>query len=111
MMNLNPRTEEAYQLFHNGILALSRAESQGIRVDVEYIQNKRAHLTRKIERLERQFGETKLFRHWQHTQKGNVNINSNSQLSHFLYDVKKLKAARETASGQGSTDEETLKTL
>lgn len=110
-MTVNPRTYDAYQLLHEGILALARAEQQGIRVDMEYIENKKAHLTRKIERLEGQFKETKLFLHWQHTQKGSVNIHSNSQLSHFLYDVKKLKVERETASGQGSTDEETLKSL
>jgi len=111
MMNLNPRTEEAYQLFHNGILALSRAESQGIRVDVEYIQNKRAHLTRKIERLERQFGETAFYKKWADTQKGIVNIHSHTQLSNYLYKIKRVRVLKETASGQGSTDEDTLKQL
>jgi DNA polymerase I len=110
-MNVNPRTYEAYQLLHDGTLALTRAEQQGIRVDLEYITNQKAHLTNKIERLERQFKETNLFKHWEHSQKGKVNIHSNSQLAHFLYDVKKLKKDKETESGQGSTDDDSLKGL
>jgi len=108
---MNPRTYDAYQLLHDGILALARAEQQGIRVDVNYIERKKEHMTRQIERMEEEFRQTNFFRHWQHATKGKVNIHSNTQLAHYLYDVKKLKAERETASGQGSTDEDTLKQL
>jgi DNA polymerase I-like protein with 3'-5' exonuclease and polymerase domains len=110
-MTVNPRTYEAYQLFHDGILALAKAEQQGIRVDVEYIQNKKSHLTRKIERLEKQFEETVFYKKWSDTQKGTVNIYSPTQLANYLYKTKRIKILKETASGQGSTDEETLKQL
>lgn len=110
-MILNPKTNEAFSLLMNGILALARVEQQGLRVDVEYIENKKVHLTRKIERLENQFKETKLFRHWQHTVGGNININSNAQLSNYLYKIKKVKVQKETYSGAGSTDEEALKAM
>ena len=110
-MKINPRTGDAYQLLHNGVLALARAEQQGIRVDMEYVETKKAHLTRRIDRLEEQFKQTNFYKHWQHTVKGTINIHSNLQLAHFLYNVKKLKVEKETASGQGSTDEETLKQL
>jgi DNA polymerase I-like protein with 3'-5' exonuclease and polymerase domains len=110
-MTINPRTSEAYQLFHEGVLAFARAEQQGIRVDLEYIESKKIHLTRKIERLEEQFKSTNFYKHWEHSTKGNININSNAQLSHFLYDIKKIKVERETDSGQGSTDDETLRQM
>jgi len=110
-MKVNPRTYEAYRLLHDGILALSRAEQQGIRVDIEYVENKKTHLTRKIERLESKFKGTNFYRHWEHSAHGKVNINSNAQLAHFLYVVKKLKPQKETDSGQGATDEEALKQL
>ena len=108
---INPRTQDAYQLFHNGILALSRAESQGIRVDVEYIQNKKNHLTRKIERLEQQFAETSFYSKWRDSQTGEVNIHSPTQLANYLYKIKRVRILKKTASGQGSTDEDTLKQL
>lgn len=110
-MNIHPRTKEAYQLFHDGILALCRAEQQGIRVDLEYIEGKKEHLARKINHLEEQFKQTTLFKHWQHTVKGNININSNAQLAHFLYGVKKIKPEKLTVSGQGSTDDEALQAM
>jgi len=110
-MQNNPRTDEAYRLFHDGILALCRAEQAGIRVDVEYVENKKNHLTRKIERLEHQFQDTKFYRHWQHSVGGKINIHSNQQLAHFLYDIKKITPPKETVSGQGATDEDALKTL
>jgi len=110
-MKYNPRTYEAYQLFHDGILALSRAEQAGIRVDLEYIDRKKDHLTRKIERLEERFKGSDFFKHWQHTVRGKVNINSNVQLAHFLYVIKKIKVEKETASGQGATDDEALQKM
>ena len=88
-MNINPRTREAYKLFHDGILALSRAEQAGLRIDVDYIEKKKTFLTKKIEHLENKFKQTSFFRHWQHSMKGRVNINSNAQLSAFLYTVKR----------------------
>lgn len=106
-MNIHPKTKYAYDLFHAGTLALSRAEQQGIRIDTEYCEKKKAHLTRKIDRMESIFKNTAFYRHWEHSM-GKVNINSNAQLSVYLYKIKKLKPAYTTTSGQGSTDEEAL---
>jgi DNA polymerase-1 len=110
-MILNPRTFEAYNLLHNGILALSRAEQQGIRVDTVYLERKKKQLTRRIDLLEEEFKDTKLYRHWEHTVHGKININSNTQLAHYLYNVKKIKIEKETVSGQGATDDEALKQM
>jgi len=110
-MNINPKTKEAYRLFHEGALAFARAERQGLRVDIEYIERKKRVLTRKIERLETEFKDSALFRHWQHTVRGKININSNPQLAYFLYKVKKIKIEKETYSGQGATDDEALRQM
>ena len=110
-MQINPKSSQAYQLLHNGTLALARAEQQGIRVDMEYAERKKQHLARKIEHLETRFRDTKFFRHWDHTTKNKVNINSGLQLANFLYNTKKLEPAHQTTSGGGSTDEEALRQL
>jgi len=111
-MNSYPsKSKEAYKLMHDGVLALARAERQGLRVDVEYVQTKKQHLTRKIERLEEQFKETKFYKHWDHSMRRHPNIYSNAQLAAFLYKVKKIKPPKETESGQGATDEEALLSL
>lgn len=108
---INPKSQQAYQLLHEGILSLQRAESQGLRIDVDYVTKKKAQLLRKMQSLEQEFKSSSFFRHWQHSSKSAVNINSHIQLSHFLYGVKKLKPEKLTDTGKGSTDEEALTKL
>jgi DNA polymerase I-like protein with 3'-5' exonuclease and polymerase domains len=116
-MQLHPNSNEAYELFNQGILALSRAEMQGFRVDVDYVKRKLEFLQRKHERTERKFKESDFYTDWQKHTKGNVNINSGPQLGEYLYNVKKLTPAKYTKGGKtgenkkGSTDEEALKQL
>jgi DNA polymerase I-like protein with 3'-5' exonuclease and polymerase domains len=110
-MKYNPRFEEAYQLLHDGILALSNAEQHGMRVDTEYLERKMRVLTKRIDKLEKEFRQTNFFRHWQHSTKGTINIYSNVQLATFLYKVKKIKIEKETTSGQGATDDEALRQM
>ena len=110
-MKVNPKTLDAYNLLHYGTLALAKAERTGIRVDIEYIERKKMFLTRRMKKIEEDFKKTKFFRHWEHSTKGTVNINSDIQLAQFLYGVKKIKPSRLTASGKGATDEEALREL
>ncbi len=110
-MEIKATSSDAYRLFHEGTLAFGRAEKQGIRVDIEYCENKKKHLTRKIERMELQLKKSKFYKDWQNCTKGPVNMNSNPQLSYYLYDVLKLKPVHETKSGKGATDEEALMQL
>jgi hypothetical protein len=110
-MNIHPKTKEAYQLMHEGVLALARAEQQGIRCDVTYLEKSKVRLTRKIERLENEFKDSDFFKEWQRSAKSAVNINSDKQLGDFLYGVKGIKPSKLTPSGKGSTDEEALSQL
>jgi intein/homing endonuclease len=115
-MNVNVNSPNAYKLLHEGILALSRAEQQGIRVDVDFVKSKQKHLTRKINRLEELFMATNFFKHWEHAMKGKVNIYSPIQLSTFLYKVKKLEPIKFTKNStdenpMGATDDEALTQL
>ena len=109
---IHPHTKEAYELFHKGVLAFARAEQQGMRIDVEYCQRKKDHLTRKVERAKAHLVESEFVREWTGAVgKHKVNLNSNPQLSHFLYKTKKIQPAKFTTTGQGSTDEEALSQL
>lgn len=111
MLKHQATTREACKLLFDGILALGRAERQGMRIDVDYCEKKKQHLSRKISRAEALFKETNFYKHWAHTRGGSVNLSSNAQLSHFLYKTKKLDPPKTTTTGQGSTDEEALKLL
>lgn len=110
-MNTTPNLQSAYMLLHQGILAFARAEQAGMRVDVEYCKRKKAHLTRKIATLEERFHSTNFYKHWRHVYGDKTNIGSDFQLSHILYNVRKIKPIKVTAGGRGSTDEDTLMQL
>jgi len=111
-MQINPQTSAAYKLLHNGVLALSRAEQQGIRIDLDYCNKAKEDLTTRIDSLEKALYDTNFYRHWLHSI-GNKkpNIYSNTQLSFYLYKTKKIEPVFTTKSGQGSTDEEALTEL
>ncbi len=101
----------AYKLLHKGTLAFARAERQGIRINIEYCKKKKQHLARKINRSEEKFKLSKFYRHWMHSTGNRINIHSPPQLSHFLYNIKKLEPPYLTKTGKGAADEEALKML
>jgi len=112
MIKLHPKTREAYQLFHDGVLAFARAEQAGIRVGTDKCHQYITELSSKIEMSEQEVLNSKFGRHWSHSIKGRrPNLNSNHQLAHFLYAVKKLEPPKLTASGKGSTDDEALQMI
>jgi DNA polymerase-1 len=102
---------EAYKLMHNGVLAFSRMEHQGLRVDIEYIHRKKEELTKEIKKLEISFKETPFYIKWRKSTQKPINIYSHIQLGTFLYDRLKLESPKKTKSGKGSTDEDTIKQL
>lgn len=110
-MKYTAKTKFAYDLLHKGTLALSRAERQGIRVDVDYIRRKKEQLGQKIERMKNEFRQTKFYRHWEHTSKSRINMDSDIQLANFLYNVKKLTPIKFTKTGRGAADEQALSQL
>jgi DNA polymerase-1 len=111
-MNVHIGLEDAYRLFHDGILALARMERQGIRLDVEVAKAKEKQLSLEIEELAESFKATKFFQDWQKSQGlKSVNIFSDLQLRDYVYGAKKMKVSKTTKSGKGSTDVEALAAL
>lgn len=111
-MKIQATTADAYKLVHDGILALARAERQGIRIDTEYCEKKKKHLERKIEYLEKKLQKTKFYRRWHHIYGAKTNIHSNQQLARILYKAMKITPPKMTEKGEmGATDEDTLEKI
>ncbi|MFP4018663.1 MAG: DNA polymerase, partial [Bacteroidales bacterium] len=108
---MHPNTQEAYELLHDGTLALAKAERQGIRFDEGKALQFKERLSKKIEILEKKFYETEFFKNWQKSSSKTVNIYSNPQLGHYLYDVLEIEPVAFTKSKKGSTSETALKEL
>jgi DNA polymerase-1 len=99
---------DAYNLIHEGILALADVEQAGIRVDTEYCRTKRDHLSRKIKRLERKLEDSEFVQSWRKRYGKKFNPYSNDQLGKMLYDVWGIDPPKKTPAGGGATDEEAL---
>jgi len=81
---------------------LAAMERAGVRVDVEFLKDYSIELQKEVERIEhdvyQKVGEV-------------VNLNSPKQLGELLFVKLKLPGGKKTATGQWSTDEETLSKL
>lgn len=111
-MEMHPLTAEAYSLFHEGALALCRAEQNGIRIDTKYCEENKIKITKRIKEFESQIQNSTFGKHWHHVFGAKTNLNSNHQLSNFLYKIKKLEPVKKTAGGEhGATDDEALRNL
>jgi len=106
--NIHPKTKEAYQLFHAGVLALARAEEQGMRIDVDYCLKAKAHLTRKIQRMERKLEDTELVKVWWERFRAGFTLGGNDQLAWVLYTKMGITPPNTTKTGKGSVDTSTL---
>lgn len=100
---------DAYQLLHDGALALSVAERNGIRIDTDYCREKLEWLREQAFRSDKRLRYSELGRAWLSRFGGDTNFGSGKQLQAVLYADMGVKAFKQTASGQDSVDEESLK--
>lgn len=102
-----PVTRDAYRLFHEGSLALSRMEHNGIRIDTDYVDKTLDSLTRKIADLQVKIKEDKVYKLWRKAWGLKTNLGSKGQLANVVFDRMgfKPKKGHETAKGNRKEDE------
>jgi DNA polymerase-1 len=108
-MILTPSTHAGYELFHEGILALSQMESDGIRVDVDYLDKAIASSDIKIKALRDKLRTHDIGRMWQKRFGVKMNLDSREQLGEILFSPTDkggmgFKSRAKTASGRPSTE-------
>lgn len=82
---MNPATKAAYQLMHDGALALARMEHNGIRVDEEYLRRTDADIDRKCDELIERMRGDKIWKIWKKVH-GEVKIGNRTHLANILFD-------------------------
>ena len=106
---------DAVNLMVQGALALSEVESNGICVDVPYmeqqINDKETGLDARIRRIHDKLKDMEEVRLWQKTFGRDFNLDSNDQLAEVLFKHLGHKPLRFTDSGKPSVDEEALEML
>lgn len=108
---MKPTTKDAYNLLHEGILALSDIENKGIHIDVDYCKKQITYMERKIKRLLDSLDKTDEIKIWRKTYGNKFKIDSNQQLAHVLFEVMDHVSDDKTESGMNSVAGESLNKL
>ena len=97
-----------YDLFHEGITALSKVEGWGCRIDRKYAKKEIKRLKKLAIETTEKIKKSKEGRKWKKRYGSNMNINSGEQLATVLYDILDFPVTRRTKKGDPSTDLDAL---
>lgn len=104
-----PYDPSAYQLFHDGAIALAQVEANGLRIDEEYLSRAIKKTGRRIKRLKKRLDSYEVMKAWRKRFKTKTNLNSGPQLATILFDVMDYEyTGALTKTGKHKTDEDTL---
>lgn len=104
-----PNLLDAYQLLHDGALALAEVEQAGIRIDTEYCTQKISWIDEQYKRSDRRLRASELGRTWLSRFGSSTKFGSGQQLQAVLYADLKVKPFKKTVTEQDSVDEESLR--
>ncbi len=101
----------AYDLMHEGTLALSQIELNGITVNRAYYQQKQLDLEKQVKRIEKYIQNSPEMSIWKEHESTEFNPGSDAQLRKLLFTHMGLEATDRTATGLGKVDAATLDKL
>jgi len=109
-MRAMPCKNSAYKLLHDGCVALSQVEVNGIRIDTDYLNKAIEETSDKIKDLTDKLKRKEIYKIWQRTYGSKTNLGSREQLGRVLFDVMKYKCSYRTEKTQRpKADDEALK--
>ena len=104
-------TKEAYQLFHDGSLALAEAEFNGIRCDQNYCRRMISNIERQVKSLTSQLDSTEIGKIWRTRFSSQMSYSSDTQLRKILIEDLNFKSNKKTAKGNISVDKQVLESV
>jgi len=114
-MKIKATTRDAYQLLHQGALALARVEHNGIRIDERRLQEQIDIISKRIARIQETLKNTDEWRAWERVCKLKLktkpNIRSREQLGAVLAELYPNRVFERTATGRIKTDENALRAI
>lgn len=110
-MKVEALRQEGYHLLHEGVIALSEVEANGIRIDIGRIAATEEDLTARIKRLRRDLEQTDVWRLWHKRFGAKANLGSKHQFAEIFFKHLKFQPTAYTASGRESTDDEVLQNI
>lgn len=105
---LKPLSRSAYQLLHDGSLALADVEANGIRIDVDRLDRTIEKADLKIKEHASTLKQDSVWREWVKWFGEGANLGSRSQLGMLLFSVLEFPPVGHTRTGRDQTDEDSL---
>ena len=107
-MTITYTTKDAYDLFHEGQIAFSQMESNGMRIDVPRLNKTIKKVEQRIIELSAALKKDDVWKLWRRRFGQNTNMNSRPQLGVILFEEMEYKIKYRTATGKPSVDAEAL---
>lgn len=110
-------TKQAYQLMHDGAIALAGVEANGIRIDTAYLDRTIEKVEGRIKELTERLKQDKVFKTWRGVYGRKTNLGSRKQLGRILFDElehpceKRTKPSKSFPNGQPSANASNLERL
>lgn len=107
-MKIVPVTKDAIKLLHDGILAFSEAEHNGIRIDTIYLDRAIDEVRIQIKVLIKELQQDDIYKTWRKHYGNKTNLDSRLQLADVMFRILKYPIHGVTATGRPTADEETF---
>jgi len=85
-MNIAPATNDAYRLFHDGVIALAGIEENGVRIDTTYLDHEIERTKARIKKGEEHLRKSSVWKVWQKRYGSKAKLGSKSQLAAVFFD-------------------------
>lgn len=108
---MNHSTQEANELIRDGVIALSRVEENGIRIDVDYLKRITGKVSEKIDQLDAEFRRSKIYKRWAKTYGSKTSMTNTNQLADVLYNQMGYKGERSDGGKLWKKDQEAFETI
>ena len=105
---MKPTTKQAYDLFHEGVVALSQVEADGMRIDVPRLDRTIARTAAKIERMTDRLKQDEVWRLWRRRFGDRAKIGSRHQLGKILFGELAYEIDAVTDNGRAKMDGDAL---
>lgn len=92
-------TRQAYQLMHEGAIALAAVESNGLRIDVDYLKRTIDETTELINQLTEKLKSDEVYSTWRKIYGVEASLGSRAQLAHVVFEVMKFPFEHYTSGG------------
>jgi len=106
-----PVDPEAYQLMHQGAIALAEVEATGMRIDVPYLKRTIDKVGKRIDQQTEKLKQDEVWQVWEKKFGREANLGSRPQLGQILFGELEYKSKSKTPTGRFSTDADTLEKL